>query len=83
MQTRKCHADADVDADADANADANRIHTKNNKSPSPSVGDININQIHQRVLKTLTFVDARGSTIALCELCSGELKSNNILTGND
>ena len=34
--TRKCHADAD----ANANADANRIHTKNNMSPSPSVGDI-------------------------------------------
>ena len=43
MQTRKCHADADADADAnanaDANADANRIRTKNNMSPSLSVGD--------------------------------------------
>ena len=35
VQTRKCHADAN------ANADANRMHTKNNMSPSPSVGDIN------------------------------------------
>ena len=34
VQTRKSHANAD------ANADANRIHTKNNMSPSPSVGDI-------------------------------------------
>ena len=38
MRTSKSHADAY--ADADANADANRIHTKNNMSPSPSVGDI-------------------------------------------
>ena len=30
MQATKCHADAD----------ANRIRTKNNMSPSPSVGDI-------------------------------------------
>ena len=36
MQTRKCHADAN----ANANADANRIRTKNNMSPSTSVGDI-------------------------------------------
>ena len=36
MQIRKCHADAD----ADANADTNWIRTKNNMSPSPSVGDI-------------------------------------------
>ena len=33
----KCHADADANA-----ADANRIRTKNNMSPSSSVGDINI-----------------------------------------
>ena len=32
MQTRKCHTDA--------NADTNRVRTKNNMSPSPSVGDI-------------------------------------------
>ena len=38
MQTRKCHADADADTDADANADSNRIRTKNNMSPSFSVG---------------------------------------------
>ena len=38
MQTRKCHADSD--ANANANADANRIRTKNNMSPSSSVGDI-------------------------------------------
>ena len=34
MQTKKCHADAN------ANANANRIRTKNNMSPSSSVGDI-------------------------------------------
>ena len=34
MQTRKCHADVN------ANTDVNRIRTKNNMSPSPSVGDI-------------------------------------------
>ena len=32
MQTRKCHADT--------NAKENRIRTKNNMSPSPSVGDV-------------------------------------------
>ena len=36
MQTKMCHAEADT------NADANRISTKNNMSPSPSVGDIMI-----------------------------------------
>ena len=31
-----------VHADANANVDAITIHTKNNMSPSPSVGDINM-----------------------------------------
>ena len=39
MQPRECHTDAN------ANADANRIRTKNNKSPSPWVGDTNMARI--------------------------------------
>ena len=35
---KKCH----TDAKAIANADSNGIGTKNNMSPSPSVGDINM-----------------------------------------
>ena len=37
VQTKKCYADAN------ANVDANRIRTKNNMTPSPSVGDIILN----------------------------------------
>ena len=56
MQPRECHTDAN------ANADANRIRTKNNKSPSPWVGDTNMARIgfiasEEICLKMMTMTD--------------------------
>ena len=58
MHTGKCHADADADVDADANADANGIRTKNNISPSASVGDIiTTNSIRLRRSENIVLLD--------------------------
>ena len=58
---RKCHAIADTNADA--NADTNGIRTKNNMSPSPSVGGHNKLLIfdHQKSIVYLSRDTHKGS----------------------